>query len=937
MLLTDEYASADELRMENATVVVPGARTGRRLKELLLAEAESRGMRLLPPRISTLGVLPESLYEALRPVADQTLSRQLWRRALRSVPEERLSRVFPMPPARDDLRGWHRLATTVERLHVQVGAVGKSFHGVIDCCDQGLLFSDVERWTVLAEAQDRYRAELEQMGRSDREFGRMEALAEGRIGLARDLWLAGVSEMPLVVSAMLRASHGGSIRALVHAPSDCADAFDDLGAVIPAAWADREIPLRESDITIRARPGDQAREAVHVMAGIAAGYAADDVVVAVPDEELIPHLEQRFSEAGVDARNAAGKPLESTAPFRLLAAFADYLADSSYRACGALARHPDLWLWLRRSSGGTGGAFRQRDAWLEPLDRYFSGHLPGAFGGRVRMARGKHTAAADALCRALDDERLLGRMTGERTLAGWAPIIIDLLVEVYGTEELNRNRSDERRLIDACSKLRDVAAEFYRLPPGIDETCDAATAIRLMLDEARTLSIPPEPDQAAVELLGWLELHLDDAPVAIVTGFNEPFLPESVNADPFLPNALRSKLGLVDNESRYARDTYQLTTLIHSRERMRVIAGRRTAQGDPLRPSRLMFAVKGPALAERVQCFYGEGADADGPTAAVVSVKPSEFVLPPEPLLSAEEVPDQIYVTAFRKLIEDPYGYALERVLNLDTLDDAAREMDALSFGSLAHAVLERFGRSSEIDSADVTAVRARLDEALDTLTLERFHSAPLPAVRIQIEQLRERLKAFARWQAEWIADGWRVMGVECTTPPEGVPFDVNGRPIHIHGRIDRIDYHAERDTLAVFDYKTGDKAKSPDETHLQGRAGDRSWIDLQLPLYRHLLPAVVGKDGFSPLEPGTGAELRLGYLLLSRDLDEPIHCFADWNEDELDEADETARDVVRLLRQNRFVYNAGAKTKYMDSRMAALLGLGHLASVLDDEDEVEE
>src|SRR5690606_26240689 len=125
-------------------------------------------------------------------------------------------------------------------------------------------------------------------------------------------------------------------------------------------------------------------------------------------------------------------------------------------------------------------------------------------------------------------------------------------------------------------------------------------------------------DRDAVELLGWLELRLDDAPVAVITGFNEPFLPESVNAHPFLPNSLRERLGLVGNSRRFARDAYELTALVHSRERLRVIAGRRSATGDPLRPSRLAFAVEGETLARRVEQFYapGEALDPGGQGAA---------------------------------------------------------------------------------------------------------------------------------------------------------------------------------------------------------------------------------------------------------------------------------------------------------------------------------
>ncbi|HET7276050.1 MAG TPA: PD-(D/E)XK nuclease family protein [Longimicrobiaceae bacterium] len=943
-MLVDHYAARGEVRMDIASVVLPGARAGRRLKELLLEAAADRKVRLVPPPVGTIGGLPELLYEPTHPFADQALARTLWVRALVALPAERLALVFPTRPAADDLRGWHRLAATVERLHSTVGAAGVLFDGVMECCDDGLLFSDIERWTVLAEVQALYRAELARFERTDREIARIDALAGDGIEVARDLWVAGVAEMPGIVRRMLEAARGaGTIRILVHAPDDLADDFDELGSVRPDAWLDREIPLQDAQISVCGRPGDQAIEAVHALRSFDGRYAADEIVVAVPDGEVVPYLGQKLAEAAVPYRAAEGTPLERSAPYRLLEAFAEYLSQDRFEACAALARHPDLWNWLEGAGKSIkqpgAGALREADGWLEPLDRYFSDHLPARM-SIGELVDGRYTAAVAALGKALDHPKLLGRMAGKRHLADWASEIMDLLLEVYGDLSLNRARPADRHLIEACQRLRDAAAEMYRLPPEVDELCDAATGIHLMLEAVRSSTIPADADRAAVELLGWLELHLDDSPVAIITGFNEPFLPESVNADAFLPNALRSRLGIVDNDRRYARDAYQLTALLQSREHVRVVAGRRTAKGDPLRPSRLMFATRGTALAERVQRFYGDENEAGSspPTSTVGepdgSADESQFSLPPEPVLSAEEPIERIPVTAFRQLLEDPYSFALDRILGLEPLDDAARELDALHFGGLAHKALERFGRSPEVDSNDPDRIRARLDELLDELAREQFGKKALPAVRLQVEQLRARLGAFAHWHAAWIRDGWRVVGVECKTPETGVPFDVDGSHIHLSGRIDRIDYHAERDIYAVFDYKTGETARPPEKTHRKGPATNRVWTDLQLPLYRHLLPAVTNRDGSSPVVPGTGGDIQLGYIVLCRDLGEVGHLLADWSEDDFDDADESACEVIRLLRANRFAFDPNRRPRYLDPPMAALLGMGHLASALDEGEE---
>lgn len=109
-VLADEHQGGGELGLGRLLVVLPGRRAGRRLTELLLEGAENRGLVLTPPRTTTFGALPEYLYEPDDPVADVATSRLQWVDALRSLPEDRLSIVFPDPPADDDLSGLGRMS-----------------------------------------------------------------------------------------------------------------------------------------------------------------------------------------------------------------------------------------------------------------------------------------------------------------------------------------------------------------------------------------------------------------------------------------------------------------------------------------------------------------------------------------------------------------------------------------------------------------------------------------------------------------------------------------------------------------------------------------------------------------------------------------------------------------------------------------------------------
>src|SRR5690606_30689355 len=264
-LLVERYRDGAEVRMEGATVVLPGARAGRRLQERLLEEAERAGARLFPPRVTTIGVLPEMLYEPARALAGGVLARRAAVGARRGADRARLAEVFPARPAADDARGWATLARQLERLHEAVGAGGLGFADVAERCGAGLLHDDGARWRVLAEVQDAYLELLAGLGYDDRERARMDALARGGVATDREVWLVGIVDAPPVVRRMLEAVEGPPVRSLVHAPEELADAFDALGCVIPEAWADAEVAVPDERLVFVERPADQATAALRAV------------------------------------------------------------------------------------------------------------------------------------------------------------------------------------------------------------------------------------------------------------------------------------------------------------------------------------------------------------------------------------------------------------------------------------------------------------------------------------------------------------------------------------------------------------------------------------------------------------------------------------------------------------------------------------------------
>ena len=69
-------------------------------------------------------------------------------------------------------------------------------------------------------------------------------------------------------------------------------------------------------------------------------------------------------------------------------------------------------------------------------------------------------------------------------------------------------------------------------------------------------------EEHSIVLQGWLEALWDDNPHIIIAGMNEEFVPDKITGDIFLPESLRSNIGLRSNESMLARDSYIFKALI---------------------------------------------------------------------------------------------------------------------------------------------------------------------------------------------------------------------------------------------------------------------------------------------------------------------------------------------------------------------------------------
>jgi hypothetical protein len=900
--LIARFAAGQRCDLQRIACILPTARAGRILLAMLVERCRAARLWLTPPRILTPGRMIDAVFPASIGIATTQEQVLAWASVLQRDRGRATGHLVSKPPPPRDVMAWHDLGARIVRAHEELSGEARSFMDAAACADRMGLDREGDRWRALADLAETYQQVLQSAGLTDPHDHRRRAIEGAALsadpGDTDQLILIGVFDLNGVQRQFVHAL-GDRVMAFVHAPAAWAGRFDDIGCLQTRMWLDDQIRIDSAQIHFVDRPEDQAREVMRALGAIGDAFGPDEVTIGLGDAALGPVVARQARWAGLSVHDAAGIRLARTPPAHLLTLAADWLDEPRFAMLAALVRHPDVERALRRrAAANDADADAAAGEWTGLLDRYFSDHLhqrlSGAWLGdpeRQRRLAWLHDAV----------ESLMAPLrTGNGAASSfdtWIEPIMQVLEGVYSNDETERPALASA----ALAAIEETLATLAAAPSSLQPLCHAATALRLALRAAGDHALADEPRRDQIEMLGWLELHLDPAPRLIVMGVNDGAIPAALIGDAFLPESLRTALGLVNNDRRYARDSYILQAILASRPETTLIAGRRSQTGEPLTPSRLLLACERGALVQRVREMLG-GDRASSPAALSGFPPPdpkavSGFIVPRLPADLPQ--PAHLRVTDFKTYLDCPYRFALSRLLGLRRCSDAALELDPRAFGALAHEALRVFGQDTEARTLTSAArIESFLLRALRDLVQNRYGHTMLPAVRVQVARLEERLRAFAERQAAWAREGWRILHSELDF--EGhPPLDVPGQPpMPLYARIDRIDVHEGRRCWRILDYKTGESGDLPEQQHNHVTSAKRKhldWFDLQLPLYHYL--ATRGGTGID-------GSIELGYIVLPRDpADVDVH-LARWTPEQLTEALERARAMVTDIRAGRFEMN---------------------------------
>jgi ATP-dependent helicase/DNAse subunit B len=207
-------------------------------------------------------------------------------------------------------------------------------------------------------------------------------------------------------------------------------------------------------------------------------------------------------------------------------------------------------------------------------------------------------------------------------------------------------------------------------------------------------------------------------------------------------------------------------------------------------------------------------------------------------------------VTQFNDYITCPFRFAAAHVLRLEQRADPEEGLERAGRGLLYHKILAHAGRAwnekktplHKDHAADaLAALEAAAARVLAEVSAQpdfvqgAFWEWEQQDVRRRLERaIRRALSEDDDWSAFRVAAVEKGFGMKHGAAP--LLLETEAGQVQVRGRIDRLDQHAETNSLAVIDYKSGSTARSMKDL-TQGR-------DVQLAIYMLAAAHVMGGTG---------------------------------------------------------------------------------------------
>ena len=685
------------------------------------------------------------------------------------------------------------------------------------------------------------------------------------------------------------------VHALVLAPASEAAKFDHLGVVIGGDHGFTSGPdIQDSMIEVAGDPADQAAATVARYCKFTGAVDKGDTCIVLADESLLPNISRAFAQHGRGVHSGGGIRFAQTEVGQCLQRFEAAANNGQATQLIELVRVPAI----TRALTADGAHFTNQTP-IQTLEKIAVDckatsieHLWSHVNAKKSMqefARALETQVQEwfaCMSPAANTQLPLGQRWGQ--LEQW----------VQNKFASNENQITARACAE-CVKTLQRAQESM----AAEQLGSAPDALSLALLLCADIIVPDPSDAQCVDTVGWLETLFEPSEKFVLTGMFEGSLPSAPQVDGWFNESIRAAVGLPTRAARFARDAYllsalaaraavaqlgtQLGTQVGAAQKsnsqidaaqksnsqidaaqksnshtnsaqsgasgLAIIAGQLGGDGDPLKPSRLLLPKDELAIAKRILLLLPH--DADGiatkrmrPKVAHSAALSSIFAIKPQPRAeNKNETPRAISVTDFAVYIDNPYRYWLEKVLKLSAPELDQVELNAAEFGTLLHAAAQSLNtpaiQALDFNNAnDQKQCVREIMQVAHALAQKNYGADLTLSIRLALLELHNRLPALVAWHAAQWRAGWRIVATEWPSKFEDAVamLDVDGSMQAIAFRVDRIDHHPDHG-WRIIDYKSSDGGFAIKGKGAKVLRGDK-WLDLQLPLYKFLLPQIAAQ-----------------------------------------------------------------------------------------------
>ena len=918
-------------------IAVPGNQARMQLQDALVRLAPNG---LLEPQIITPGVLMHcGMPEANIP--DQLENELIWNNvAEKAAKSGKYDLLFPAYEKNKTVSG-----TQFSRLRLELAAGGLSFADAAEHLGT--------RAEQLCQIEQLYFEELETLGFTDCLAADLEA-AEN-VDYFKDfdkIILCGIVDVPVLLKKRIRnisETWGDKLETWIFADRDKKEFFDFSGSAIPEKWNNCaiDIPDFEQHVHCVESPEDAADKLIELISKTGE-FIFDDTAIVLAAPSMFPVFKRKLSDwaeehgTQLDLYDPSGIAFSELRLHKLGCALLNFCNDEDIALTVELIRNNDMLDYFAHKLHTTSTYL------LRKLDDFILDVLPA----ELQNARAyfedyesKHPLISDVF-KHLDDilERYKTQKPAEFLREFFTGVyrhnhIIDktLYRGVSFTSECNFLQESLRKLENGCAA-------------GIGDT---KKLLEIFWKQLGCEKLPYVPGVNPLAVEGCLELPFLSEKNIFLCGVNAEYFPDKISPTIYLTDSIRKKCGIRSNQDTFARAAAHLYSLCSPSEcgrNMQMIAMKKDAEGAPLLPSPLFFtgALKEDELVLRSRVFFKKFRNFGKRQRKNASEYSSFTLRPVLEYRTHPEYPDipVMPVTAFQSYISNPLDYFINSVMGMEEVDYFTLEPDGKHFGTVVHAVFERLGTEVYHTAAEYNA---RLQQLLNEVIREQYGKNPSSLLEVVRENMSQRLDYVAEelygcsCKEHYIPlETEYMLGGEARMLPLYITSE-DKPEVFISGKIDRIEYSPETNTLRVVDFKTGNakkieniispyicKNKVPVKIKL---------TDLQMPLYAELLlKDKTFMDKFHEKYPHAGVpSVCCAYIVLPKNVADTKTL--KWSSVEIEEvmpyALQKVKDIIDEMKlwKNQEMSEKGAASKlhknlFLPDVKSALRGISWIPSI---------